>query len=139
MALPGAVSSFGPRRRHAGQNRSLFLDDRSKEFSVDWETSAREAVSALRRLADLNPSDKALMALVGELATRSSAFRTWWGGHAVRTSQHGQLTHQSPGRRRDDLAYETLMLPSGNRIVVATLPAEPGTSFAEALEFRPVR
>ena len=61
--------------------RTLFLDERSKDFYPDWETSAREAVSALRLLAGQDPSDRALMALVGELATRSAEFRTWWGGH----------------------------------------------------------
>lgn len=65
--------------------RYMFLDERSRVFYPDWETTAREAVSGMRLLAGRDPSDRALMALVGELATRSTEFRTWWGGHTVRT------------------------------------------------------
>jgi hypothetical protein len=46
-------------------------------------------VSALRLLAGQDPTDRALMARVGELATRSTEFRTWWGGHTVRTHTTG--------------------------------------------------
>lgn len=114
--------------------RSLFLDDRSKEFFLDWETSAREAVSALRLLAGQDPSDKALMALVGELATRSSDFRTWWGGHTVRTHNTGTKRINHPLVGEMTLAYETLVLPSSSGIVIATYLAEPGSRSAEALD-----
>jgi transcriptional regulator with XRE-family HTH domain len=53
--------------------RYLFLDDRSREFNLDWERSAREVVSALRLLAGRDPADPALMALVGELSARPPA------------------------------------------------------------------
>jgi MmyB-like transcription regulator ligand binding domain len=51
--------------------RYLFLDDRSREFYVDWERSARHVVSVLRLIAGRDPSDCALIVLVGELATHS--------------------------------------------------------------------
>lgn len=114
--------------------RSLFLDERSKDFFPDWETSAREAVSALRLLAGQDPSDRALMSLVGELATRSTQFRTWWGGHTVRTHTTGtkQINHPVVGRMT--LAFETLLVPSNSGIVIATYLAEPGSSSADALD-----
>jgi hypothetical protein len=56
--------------------RYLFLDPRAQTFYPDWQTVAREGVSGLRLLAGQDPSDRALMALVGELATRSEDFRT---------------------------------------------------------------
>jgi transcriptional regulator with XRE-family HTH domain len=113
--------------------RSLFLDERSKEFYPDWETSARQAVSALRLLAGQDPSDRALMALVGELATRSADFRTWWGGHTVRTHNTGIKRINHPVVGEMTLSYETLVLPSSRGIVIATYLAEPGTPSADAL------
>ena len=44
--------------------RYLFLDNRSREFYVDWEGSARHVVSVLRLIAGRDPSDPALMAMV---------------------------------------------------------------------------
>lgn len=114
--------------------RSLFLDERSKEFFLDWEASAREAVSALRLLAGQDPSDRALMALVGELATRSADFRTWWGGHTVRTHNSGTKRINHPIVGEMTLTYETLMLPSSSGIIIATYLAEPGTPSADALD-----
>jgi len=114
--------------------RYLFLDERAKDFYIDWETSAREAVSALRLLAGQDPSDRALMSLVGELATRSTDFRTWWGGHTVRTHNTGTKRINHPVVGEMTLAYETLVLPSSSGIVVATYLAEPGSSSADALD-----
>lgn len=114
--------------------RYLFLDDRAKTFYADWETSAREAVSALRLLAGQDPSDRALMALVGELATRSTDFRTWWGGHTVRMHNAGTKRINHPVVGEMTLSYETLVLPSSRGIVVATYLAEPGSSSSDALD-----
>lgn len=114
--------------------RYLFLDERARTFYLDWETSAREAVSALRLLAGQDPSDRALMALVGELATRSSDFRTWWGGHTVRTHTTGTKRIRHPLVGEMTLSYESLLFPSNSGIVIGTYLAEPGTSSAEALD-----
>lgn len=114
--------------------RYLFLDERAKTFYADWETSAREAVSALRLLAGQDPTDRALMALVGELATRSTEFRTWWGGHTVRTHNTGVKRINHPVVGDMTLSYETLLLPSSSGIIVATYLAEPGSPSADALD-----
>lgn len=114
--------------------RYLFLDERSKDFYLDWETSAREAVSALRLLAGQDPTDRALMALVGELATRSSDFRTWWGGHTVRTHMTGTKRINHPVVGEMTLAFESLTIPSAGGVVLATYLAEPGTPSADALD-----
>ena len=37
--------------------RYLFLDDRAREFYVNWERDARHVVSAMRLLAGDDPSD----------------------------------------------------------------------------------
>lgn len=114
--------------------RYLFLDPRSQTFYPDWETIAREAVSALRLMAGQDPSDRALMALVGELATRSADFRTWWGGHTVRTHITGSKRIRHPIVGEMTLSFETLALPSSSGIVIATYLAGPGTPSADALD-----
>lgn len=114
--------------------RYMFLDPRAQTFYTDWETTAREGVSGLRLLAGQDPSDRALMALVGELATRSDDFRTWWGGHTVRVHASGTKSIHHPVVGEMALGYETVVLPSAPGLsVVAYLP-EPGSSSADALE-----
>ena len=78
--------------------RYMFLDDRSRVFYPDWETTALEAVSGMRLFAGQDPSDKALMALVGELATRSNEFRTWWGRTHGTDPLHRNQAHPPPRR-----------------------------------------
>jgi transcriptional regulator with XRE-family HTH domain len=63
--------------------RYLFLDARSQDFYRDWEAVARDCAAALRTEAGRNPYDRGLTDLVGELSTRSDAFRRWWATHDV--------------------------------------------------------
>lgn len=97
--------------------RYLFLDPRSQKFHSDWDASARGAVSSLRLLAGHDLEDRALAALVGDLATRSEQFRTWWGGHTVRT-------HTSGTKQIHPSALAPL------RGAAATFPQEEETAFA---------
>jgi transcriptional regulator with XRE-family HTH domain len=114
--------------------RYLFLDARARDFYPDWETSARDAVSALRLIAGQNPSDRALAALVGELATRSTEFRTWWGHHTVRLHRGGtkRLIHPVVGELT--VGYETLDVSSTPGLTVVAYLAEPGSTSADALD-----
>jgi transcriptional regulator with XRE-family HTH domain len=114
--------------------RYLFLDERAQDFYIDWESTAREAVSALRLLAGQDPSDRALMALVGELATRSSDFRTWWGGHTVRIHSTGTKKINHPVVGEITLAYENLVIGSSSGIAIAAYLAQPGSPSADALD-----
>src|SRR5690606_11715596 len=92
--------------------RYLFLDPGSRDFYPDWDKTAREMVSALRLRAGHDPSDRALSGLVGELATRSTEFRTWWGSHTVRTHSTGSKRINHPILGEMTLGYESLTLPS---------------------------
>jgi transcriptional regulator with XRE-family HTH domain len=113
--------------------RYLFLDVRSQRFYPDWESSARESVSALRLLAGHDPSDRALMGLVGELATRSGEFRIWWGGHTVRTHISGSKRIDHPVVGELTVAYETLAVASTPGLGLTTYLAAPGSASADAL------
>jgi hypothetical protein len=114
--------------------RYLFLDDRSREFYVDWEGGARHSASVLRLIAGRDPSDRALMALVGELATHSPEFRTWWAGHTVKVHTTGTKAIRHPVVGELTVAYETLTLGSNPDIRIATYLADPGTPSADALD-----
>jgi transcriptional regulator with XRE-family HTH domain len=114
-------------------SRYLFLDPRSQQFYLDWETSARESVSALRLLAGHDPSDRALMSLVGELATRSEDFRIWWGGHTVRTHTAGTKRINHPVVGELTVAYETLAVTSTPGLGLTTYLTAPGSASADAL------
>lgn len=114
--------------------RYLFLDDRSREFYVDWERDARHVVSALRLLAGRDPADRALTALVGELATHSPEFRTWWAGHTVKVHTAGRKAIRHPVVGELTVAFETLTLDSSPDIRIVTYLAEPGTASADALD-----
>ena len=75
----------------AGQPRAVLLPRRARqEFYPDWEAASDVTVSILRTEAGRDPRDKQLHDLIGELSTRSDAFRTRWGAHNVR--RHGSGT-----------------------------------------------
>ncbi|MDF2266332.1 helix-turn-helix transcriptional regulator [Streptomyces coacervatus] len=114
--------------------RYLFLDDRAHEFYTDWEGSARHAVSALRLIAGRDPSDAALMTLVGELATHSPEFRTWWAGHTVTVHAAGTKAIRHPVVGELTVTFETLALGSSPDVKLVTYLAEPGTPSADALD-----
>ena len=88
----------------------------------------------MRLLAGHDPSDRQLSALVGELATRSAEFRTWWGGHTVRTHSTGTKRINHPIVGDMTLSYQTLTVQSAPNVRLATYLAEIGTPSADALD-----
>jgi len=115
-------------------HRFLFLDDRAPTFFLDWDDVADGAVAALRAEAGRHPDDRSLTDLVGELATKSQAFRTRW-------AQHNVKHHRTAAKRLHnalvgdiDLTGESLELP-GDNLVIITYTAEPDSPAAEALRF----
>jgi hypothetical protein len=57
----------------------VFFGPAARRFCLDWERVARGSVGALRVDAGRNPYDVELSNLIGELSTRSDAFRIMWG------------------------------------------------------------
>jgi transcriptional regulator with XRE-family HTH domain len=125
---------FPPEASPMNTARYLFLDPRSRSFYPDWDAVARESVSAMRLLAGRDPSDRQLAALVGELATRSAEFRTWWGSHTVRTHSTGTKRINHPIVGEMTLSYQTLTIQSAPNVRLATYLAEIGTPSADALD-----
>lgn len=114
--------------------RYLFLDPRAHVFYPDWELSAREAVSSLRLLAGHDPSDAALTALIGELSTHSTDFRTWWGGHSVRLHASGTKRINHPVVGEMTIGYDVLQVAAHPGLSLVTYLPEPGSSSADALD-----
>jgi transcriptional regulator with XRE-family HTH domain len=118
---------------HANLARFNFLDPASRRFYPDWDLAADIAVAILRTEAGRNPHDKDLHDLVGELSTRSDAFRTRWGAHNVR--HHGTGTKRFHHCAVGDLtlAYEGLELAAEPGLTLTIYAAEPGSPSDEAL------
>ncbi len=131
---PSTTASSTPTGLPLNLHRFLFLDDRAPSFFLDWDGVADDSVAALRPEAGRHPDDRSLTDLVGELATKSQAFRRRW-------AQHNVKHHRTAAKRLHndlvgdiDLTGESLELP-GENLVIITYTAEPDSPAAEALRF----
>jgi MmyB-like transcription regulator ligand binding domain/Helix-turn-helix domain len=124
---------FESREQPPNSARFTFLDPAAQEFFVDWEKAAKDLVAALRAMAGRNPYDRALSDLVGELSTRSEAFRTWWAAHNVRYHQTGTKRLHHPVVGELELSYEVMEPAADTELRLAIFTAEPGSRSEEAL------
>jgi len=113
--------------------RFIFLNPTAGDFFLDWEQLAADTVALLRIEAGHNPYDRALSDLIGELSTRSEAFRTWWAAHNVRLHRTGvkHLHHPTVGDLT--LAYESMDLTADTGLRINAYTADPGSPSADAL------
>jgi hypothetical protein len=124
---------FESREQPPNSARFTFLDPAAQEFFVDWEKAAKDLVAALRSMAGRNPYDRALSDLVGELSTRSDAFRTWWAAHNVRYHQTGTKRLHHPVVGHLELSYEVMELAADAGLRLAIFTAEPDSRSQKAL------
>ena len=110
-----------------------FLDPRAADYYPDFDGALAVAVALLRTEAGRNPHDPDLTALVGELATRSEAFRTRWGTHDVRLHRGGTKTFHHPVVGHMELAYDSMTLVAAPDLVLTAYTAEPATQSADNL------
>jgi transcriptional regulator with XRE-family HTH domain len=121
--------------RPVNHARFNFLDPRAHAFWIDWERAADDAVATLRLQAGRDPYDKALTDLVGELSTRSEAFRVRWAAHDVRQHTTGVKHFHHPVVGDLHLSYEVLELPADPGLVLIAFTAVPGSPDDDALRF----
>ena len=114
--------------RPANHARFVFLDPRAHDFFVEWERVADDTVAMLRNEAGRDPHDRNLTDLVGELSTRSEAFRTRWAAHDVRAHQTGTKRYHHPVVGDLELTYEVLELTADPGLDLLALSAEPGSA-----------
>jgi hypothetical protein len=119
--------------RPANHARFVFLDPRAETFHRDWDRAARETAAILRSAAGRDPHDRALSDLVGELATKSEAFRTHWAAHNVRFHATAVKHFQHPVVGELSLSFNRLDVAADPGLTVFTYAAEPGSRSAEAL------
>jgi transcriptional regulator with XRE-family HTH domain len=126
---------FDDPTRPANTARFAFLDPRARDFYPNWERVATEMVAVLRAAAGRDPYNKALSDLIGELSTRSEAFRVRWAAHNVQFHRTGRKTLHHPVVGDLDLTYEAFELPSDPGLTLLVYTAEPNSPTAEALSF----
>lgn len=121
-------------RRPANAARFVYLaPEAARDFFVDYDQIANDMDAKLRMEAGRNPHDAELIALVGELSTRSELFRKRWASQDVRLRGSGRKRVHHPTVGQLDLDVESLELPAepGLHLNVYTAPA--GTPTAEKL------
>jgi hypothetical protein len=87
----------------------------------------------LRTEAGRDPYDKALTDLVGELSTRSDAFRVRWAAHDVRLHRTGTKHIQHPVVGELHLSYEVMDLAADPGLALTAFSAEAGSPSDDAL------
>jgi transcriptional regulator with XRE-family HTH domain len=113
-------------RRPANTARFVYLNrEAAEQFFVDYDKVARDAAAMLRLEAGQNPHDEDLIALVGELSTRSELFRKQWASQDVRFHRSGRKRLRHPAIGQLDLDFEAMQLPSdpGLQLNIYTAPA----------------
>jgi transcriptional regulator with XRE-family HTH domain len=113
--------------------RYCFLAPSAAEFYPDWEEAADTTVAILRTEAGRDPHNRALTDLVGELATRSDAFRTRWAAHDVRLHHTGGKRFRHPVVGDLAVAFNATELPADPGLTLTVYTAEPGSESAEKL------
>jgi transcriptional regulator with XRE-family HTH domain len=113
--------------------RYCFLDPSAVVFYPDWEDAADTTVAILRTEAGRDPYNKALTDLVGELATRSDAFRTRWATHDVRLHHTGAKRFCHPAVGALTVGFNATELAADPGLTFTVYTAEPGSSSAEKL------
>lgn len=133
-ALYAPVLQADP-RRPANTTRFVYLNAEAAErFFVDYDQIARDAAAMLRLEAGRDPYDEDLIALVGELSTRSELFRQRWASQDVRFHRTGRKRLRHPVVGQLDLDFEALELPAEPGLQLNIYTAAAGTPTADALK-----
>ncbi len=120
--------------RPANGARNVFLNPRSVDFYKEWDTIANDVVALLRAQAGMDPYDRGLSDLIGQLSTRSEDFRVRWARHDVRFHRSGTKHFHHPVVGDLTLTYEALEPPGDPGQSIFVYIAEPNSPSQEALE-----
>lgn len=113
----------------------VFLEEQAaRQLFPEWERIADDSVAILRIEAGRRPDDPALIALVGQLSTRSQAFRTRWGAHDVKTHAAGAKLFRHPVIGEVTLPYENLTIDTSGDQVLTVYTPQPGTPEHDAIQ-----
>jgi hypothetical protein len=122
-------------RRPANTTRFVYLHpEEAERFFVDYDQIIRDAAAMLRLEAGSNPHDEQLIALVGELSTRSELFRQRWASQDVRFHRSGRKRLNHPVVGQLDLDFEAMQLPSEPGLQLNVYTAAANTPTADGLK-----
>ena len=113
----------------------VFTHPEVRALYADWDTVARNCVATLRRSAAQSPDDPRLLALVDDLRTRDSTFRTWWAAHEVVNSSSGTTTLRHPVAGELTLDWDTFASDTDTDQHLMTMTAPPHSPTHQALQF----
>jgi transcriptional regulator with XRE-family HTH domain len=126
--LAWALLTDFPSRAPGDRNllRWMLLDDEARALYKDWPTVVSQQVGVLQLEASAHPNDPAMDAFVGELATKSSEFRTWWSIPNPQGRTAGRKTFIHPVVGEILIDWEAFVIPGneGQTMFVNT-PADP--------------
>ncbi|MGW6118494.1 helix-turn-helix transcriptional regulator [Nocardia sp. NPDC055165] len=118
----------------ANNARFVFLNPAARLYYPEWERGADDIVATLRTYATQNPLDKGLTDLIGELVTRSDAFRHRWSAHNVRFHRTGIKRIHHPDVGDLEFAYEAMELPDTPGWTMFGFTTEPGSPTEERVK-----
>jgi transcriptional regulator with XRE-family HTH domain len=133
LFAPVYASPGRPANQPVNHARFTFLDPRAHDFWTNWERAADDSVAQLRTEAGRDPYDQALTSLVGELSTRSEAFRTRWAAHNVRLHRTGRKQFHHPVVGDMHLNFEAMELPADPGMSLLAFSADAGSPDDDAL------
>lgn len=114
--------------------RFMFLDEyAARQLFPEWERISNDTVSILRIEAGRRPDDPALVALIGQLSTRSQAFRTRWAAHDVKAHRAGAKVFRHPVIGEVTLPFENLTVDAAGDQVLAVFTPRPGSPEHDAI------
>jgi transcriptional regulator with XRE-family HTH domain len=134
LFAPVYASTVHPPGQPVNHARFTFLDPRAGDFWSDWERAADDGVAQLRTEAGRDPYNRALTDLVGELSTRSEAFRVRWAAHDVRLHRTGVKHFHHPVVGHLDLNFEVMELPADPGLTLIAFTAPTGSADDDALK-----
>jgi transcriptional regulator with XRE-family HTH domain len=114
--------------------RFLFLGEHAaRGLFPEWERIANDTVSILRIEAGRRPDDPALVALIGQLSTRSQTFRTRWAAHDVKAHRAGAKVFRHPLIGEITLPFENLTVDAAGDQVLTVFTPQPGSPEHDAI------
>lgn len=115
--------------------RFMFVEEpAARRLFPEWERIADDTVSILRIEAGRRPDDPALVALVGQLSTRSQAFRTRWAAHDVKAHRAGAKVFRHPMIGQITLPFENLTVDAAGDQVLTVFTPQPGSPEHDAIQ-----
>ena len=90
-------------------------------------------MTMLRTEAGRHPDDPELIELIGQLSTRSTAFRTRWAANDVRAHRGGTKIFRHPLIGEVTLPFENLHVDAVSEQVLTVFTPQPGSPEADAI------